>query len=181
MSKVSKQFETVITQVIERSVQEGLRRGYVAGKNENKNLYQTTERRLRAYPELIRNIDKYNKDIEDLKREHRAGGTGRSKDIVMSAARGVRLSPDEKLAVRIATIEEKKRIDATEIAEIDYALASIADDDWYCIIQHKYFDGWTDAEIANETHYDERTVRRHKSRLIGKLMIRLYGAAGVMG
>jgi ribosome modulation factor len=181
MSKVSKQFETVITQVIERSVQEGLRRGYVAGRNENKNLYQTTERRLRAYPELIRNIEKYDADIKDLKQEHRAGGTGRSKDIVMSAARGVRLSLEEKLAVRIAGIEERKRIDQAEITEVNYALQGIAGDEWYCLIQRKYFEGWTDAEIAEEKYCDERTIRRHKSRLIGKLMIRLYGAEGVGG
>ena len=179
MSKISKQLETVITHIIERSVQEGIRRGYVAGKNENKNLYQTTEKRLRAYPELMRNIEKYDRDIEDHKREFRAGASGRSKDIVMNVARGVRLTPEEKLAVRVAVIEEKKRIDVAEIAEIDYALDGIADDEWYVLIPRKYFEGQSDAEIAESIPCDERTVRRHKSRLINKIMVRLYGAQGV--
>jgi DNA-directed RNA polymerase specialized sigma24 family protein len=91
----------------------------------------------------------------------------------------VRLTPDEILEAKIVAVEMKKKADAAEIADLDYALESISQDAWALIIAHKYYFGRNDEEISELLHCDERTVRRHKSRLINKLMVRLYGAAGV--
>jgi hypothetical protein len=180
VSKVSKQFEKIIQDVIERSVKSGLvhgyGHGYEQGKKSRQHLFGHTEQRLRAYPELRKNVEKYSKDIEDLKKETRIGASGRAKDVVYNNIRGIRLTPEEKLIVKIATIETRIKNDEAEIKEIEYALLGIDSDPWKHIIAYKYFFGEKDDAISNLMHCDERTVRRHKNRLVEKIMLRLYGA-----
>ena len=177
MSKMGKEVDALIRSVIEKSVSEGIRQGYAIGKQESKDYFRQTEKRLRAYPELKKNIEKYEKDIADLQYESRIPGSKKSKDIARMISNGVRLSPEEILGVKIANIEIKKKIDEAEIVEIDYALDGIRGEYDYNIIEWKYFEYQSDEEIAQKLHCDERTVRRNKNRLVSKIMIRLYGAA----
>jgi DNA repair exonuclease SbcCD ATPase subunit len=166
--------EKIIEQAISRAVNTSVILGVEKGKKEAKNLFKQTELRLYAYPELQGNIEKYNRDIQDLRQET----PGRSKDIVFFSMHGggTRLSADEIQEARIMILQKKIYRDQTEIDEIDYALQAVRNDDYYPIIEMKYFKGKNDDEIALEVSCDPSTVRRNKSRLVRKIEIKLYGA-----
>jgi RNA polymerase sigma factor (sigma-70 family) len=153
-----------------------LKFGYNTRSAEIKNHFRQTERRLYNYPLLITNVEKYNLDIKDLQKEFDSGSFGKSKDIVFMQKSGVRLESDEVLEAKILTLLKKIQRDNKEIQEIEYALEVISNDEFKDIIHYKYFENMTDAEIADKLHISDRTVRRYKSRLIGKIMVRLYGA-----
>ena len=48
------------------------------------------------------------------------------------------------------------------------------------LLQYQYFEQKTDEEIADLMHCAPRTVRAHKSRLVGRLSVFLYGAAALV-
>ena len=76
------------------------------------------------------------------------------------------------IAERKASMERTKR----EIQRIDRALETIQDDPYYDIIPLKYWDLLQPAEIAERLNCDERTLYRHKNRLVNKLKVVLFGA-----
>ena len=154
-----------------------LKIGYEVRKKEIKNYYKHTERRLYNYPELISNIEKYNMDIKDIKKEYKQHGLSKkSKDICLNNSAGIRLSDEEILHGKIIIIQKKIERDEKEIAEIKYALQGIESDEWTDVIGLKYFEQLTEHEISEKLHTTDRTIRRHKNRLMNKIMVRLYGA-----
>lgn len=168
----------VIEQAVTKAVNATMLLGVEKGKTEAKNLFKQTEIRLYAYPELRKNIERYNQDIEDLRKE---GPGGRSKDIVFYSTHGggTRLSAEEILEGRVMVLQKKIYRDQTEIDEIAYALQAVADDDYYPVIKMKYFEGKSDEDIANIISCDPRTIRRNKSRLVRRIAVKLYGAEAV--
>jgi nicotinamide mononucleotide adenylyltransferase len=167
--------EKIIKKAVESAVSVAYKAGYDARKQEIKNYFKQTEKRLYAYPELKENIEKYKLDIEDLKREK---VSCRSKDIVrIPEGSGIRLSPEEIQEARIQNVVKKMERDQLEIDEINYALDAVRNDEYYKVIEYKYFQGMTnDDEIGELLHCDGRTVRRHKNRLVNKIAVKLYGA-----
>ena len=143
---------------------------------EPKDVFKATEKRLYAYPVLQAKI----KDDEEMLEEiEQYGLRGRSKSITRFIKSGIRLEPDEiKEAVMLdlrATIDGDKY----EISRIDKAIEQIADDEYRDIIRYKYFEQKSEDEIADLMHCAPRTVRSHKSRLVGRLSVFLYGAAAL--
>ena len=61
---------------------------------------------------------------------------------------------------------------------IERGLDQIKHDDWYGVIEYTYLvrPRLNTLEVAEKVHCNERTVRRHKSRLINELSILFYGA-----
>lgn len=180
MAKAEKvvNIEQLIEQAVKKALNTAVLYGVEQGKHEAKDPFKQTEIRLYAYPELQGNIKKYNKDIEDLREE---GPSGRSKDIVFFSAHGggTRLSADEIQEARIMIVQKKVYRDQTEIDEIEYALQAVEGDEYYSVIEMKYFQGKSDDEIAAAIPCDPRTVRRNKTRLVRKLAVKLYGAEAV--
>lgn len=143
---------------------------------EPKDVFKATEKRLYAYPVLQAKI----KDDEEMLEEiEQYGLRGRSKSITRFIKSGIRLEPDEiKEAVMLdlrATIDGDKY----EISRIDKAIEQIADDEYRDIIRYKYFEQKSEDEIADLMHCAPRTVRAHKSRLVGRLLVFLYGAGAL--
>lgn len=143
---------------------------------EPKDVFKATEKRLYAYPVLQAKI----KDDEEMLEEiEQYGLRGRSKSITRFIKSGIRLEPDEiKEAVMLdlrATIDGDKY----EISRIDKAIEQIADDEYRDIIRYKYFEQKSEDEIADLMHCAPRTVRAHKSRLVGCLSVFLYGAGAL--
>ena len=69
--------------------------------------------------------------------------------------------------------------DETEIETLKKALAQIEDDPYYPDVKGRYFEGLSDEEIAKQIPCDERTVRRHRNRLVRVVAVWLYGAEAV--
>lgn len=169
--------EKIVEQALNKVLNTALQFGVQKGKCEAKEAFRKTEMRLYAYPELVENIKKYKQDIEDLRQE----SPGRSKDLVFFSAHGggSRLSDEEIQEARIFVIQKKIERDQEEIDEIDFALEAVKGDEYYPIIDMKYFKDMDDDEIAPEFPCDPRTVRRHKSRLVRRIAVKLYGAGAV--
>lgn len=175
--ETSVNIEKLIEQAVHKAVKATMFLGAEQAKTETKNIFKQTEMRLYAYPELRNNITKYTLDIKDLRRE----SPGRSKDIVFYSTHGggTRLSAEEVQEGRIMVLQKKIYRDQTEIEEIDFALQAIANDEYYKVIEMRYFKGMKDEEIAESVSCDPSTVRRNKNRLIRKIAVKLYGAQAV--
>jgi DNA-directed RNA polymerase specialized sigma subunit len=125
-------------------------------------------------------VKKYNADIKDIKLEFKLHGNSRkSKDICIATTSGVRLTDDEILEAKIIGIQQKIDRDQKEIDEINYSLESIKEDEFQEIVKLKYFENKKDTDIAELLHTADRTIRRHKNRLLRKIMVRLYGADAI--
>lgn len=149
----------------------------ITNKTGYKSRYRQTEARLYAYPTLLANISRYEKDIEDLKREKI---TGHSKDLarfsLSSANCGIRLTPEEIQEGKIIGIQIKMERDQKEIEEIEKALDDIKSDDYYNVIEQAYFKELDDDIIAKNIRRSSKTVQRHRIRLTMKVAIKFYGA-----
>lgn len=169
-----------IDDTINKAVQIAFDAGYAKATQQPKEVYQATERRLRRYPILILNIERYNDTIADLKREAAlyAEGTRNSKDIARMQASGVRLTKEEILKTRIMAIRKKKQTDENEIKAIEEALDIIKDDPYFRIIELKYFEpgDLTDDQISDDLGCDQSTTSRNRKRLINSVIDVLYGA-----
>lgn len=144
---------------------------------EPKDVFKATEKRLYAYPVLKAKI----KDDQELAAEIKAYGIHeRSKSITRFIKSGTRLSPEEIQEAVLLDLEAGTANDQHEIARIDKAMDQIADDEYRDIIRYKYFEQKTDEEIAEKMNCAPRTVRAHKSRLVGRLSVFLYGAGALV-
>ena len=140
-----------------------------------KDLVKLTKKRLYAYPLLKINIERYKADIEDIKKED----MGKSKSIVMfspSSKGGERPTLEELREAKIMIVERKIARDENEIKEIDTALSTILDDEYYPIIEMSFFQKMSEEDICNTLHCASTTLWRNKGRLIDIMNVSLYGA-----
>ncbi len=140
---------------------------------EAKDAFKATEKRLYAYPVLLAKI----KDDEDMVEEiQKYGVHERSHSITRFVRSGTRLDADEIKQAVIIDLKAAVANDRHEIGKIEKALGQIEDDEYKDIVRYKYFEQKTDDEISDLMHCAPRTVRTHKSRLVGRLSVFLYGA-----
>ena len=140
---------------------------------EPKDVFKATEKRLYAYPVLQAKV----KDDEGMLEEVRQYGIHqKSHSITRFIRNGIRLEPDEIKEAVIIDLKAAIAADRYEIGRIDKALEQIADDEYQDLIRYKYFEQKSEDEIADLMHCAPRTVRAHKSRLVGRLSVFLYGA-----
>lgn len=144
---------------------------------EPRDVFKATEKRLYAYPVLQA---KKKDDEETLEEISKYGLHERSKSITRFIKSGVRLTPEEIRAAVIIDLEAAIAADQHELSRIERAMEQIADDEYRDIVRYKYFEQKTDEEIADLMHCAPRTVRTHKSRLVGRLSVFLYGAAALV-
>lgn len=143
---------------------------------EIKDVFKATEKRLYAYPVLLAK----RKDDEDMLDEVQAFGIHeRSHSITRFVRSGTRLDKEEIKQAIIIDLKAAIANDQHEISRIEKALGQIEDDEYKDIIRYKYFEQKTDDEIAALMHCASRTVRAHKSRLVGRLSVFLYGAGAL--
>lgn len=166
-----------LEEAIKKAVNEGIKAGYIIRKNEVTNYHRKTEKLLYSYNDLKASVINYKEEVEEL---DRYGLKDKSKSIVYMPS-GSRLSREEILDARIQDLYYKIQTTEREIKKIDNALETIKDDDWYGIIELKYFKNISDIDISelDEFKCDPSTIRRHKNRLINKIAIRLFGADAI--
>ena len=144
---------------------------------EPKDVFKATEKRLYAYPVLQAKV----KDDEGMLEEVRQYGIHqKSHSITRFIRNGIRLEPDEIKEAVIIDLKAAIAADRYEIGRIDKALEQIADDEYQDLIRYKYFKQKSEDEIADLMHCAPRTVRAHKSRLVGRLSVFLYGAGALL-
>lgn len=150
-------------------------KAYTAGKRAAKDPYRQTERRLRAYPVLKRNVERYKADIEDIKRED----FGKSQSLVLfrrNSGRPPKKDLEEIREEKILEVRVKLERDEKEIREIETALAYVRDYPYYGLIEMIYFRGLEQVEIEDRLHCDRSTVYRNRKILVSRISEALYGA-----
>jgi hypothetical protein len=170
MAKAKRQPD--IETLIRRAVEAGIK----AGQRAPVDAYKATERRLYALPVLVRKVEDAQLRLKELEQ---TGAPRRSKDVIRFARTGVRVSPEEILDAMIVDIKASIAADEHEIETVKKALRNIEDDTYYVAVSGRYFEGISDEEIAKQIPCDERTVRRHRGRLVRVVAVWLYGAEAV--
>ena len=140
---------------------------------EPKDTFKATERRLYAYPVLLKKLED---DKEMLAEVKQYGARKKSNSITRFMKNGIRLDAEEIKQGLIIDLEATIASDKHEIERIEKALEQISEDDYKDIIRLKYFEQKSDEKIAEELHCADRTVRRQKSALVWQLAVFLYGA-----
>ena len=130
---------------------------------------------LYAYNQLKENVERYKKDIEDLKKED----LNHSTSIVLVNAGGQRLTVEERREAKILNIKLQIERDQQAINKIDKALNEIKNDEYSGALRLIYFENLSQMVVAQKMHCDKTTLWRHVSRLIDILAILLYGADAI--
>ncbi len=168
---------TKIEEIINKAVTAGIEAGQLAAKRAPDDAFKATEKRLRALPILKEKLAKDRDRLEELE-EH--GLHGHSNDIIRYMRSGRCVSDEDVLAALIQDMKATIAATEFEIQRIEDALAPLENDDYYLVIELKYFEGKQDDDIAEALHCDPRTVRRNKNRLVEKISVRLYGVDAVI-
>jgi len=161
--------ELTVEQIIEKTVAATR----LSCAKEPKDAYKATEKRLYAYPVLLSKLED---DMEMLEEVRAHGPRGRSGSVTRFMKNGIRLDAEEIKQGLIIDLEAAIASDQHEIERIEKALEQISKDDYKDIIRLKYFEQKKDEEIAEELHCADRTVRRQKALLVGRLAVFLYGS-----
>ena len=93
-----------------------------------------------------------------------------------SSKGGERPTLEELREAKIMIVERKIARDENEIKEIDTALSTILDDEYYPIIEMSFFQKMSEEDICNTLHCASTTLWRNKGRLIDIMNVSLYGA-----
>lgn len=167
--------EKIIKRAAKETVNE-LKREHMLKKNEQ-TYYQKTEKLLYSYLDLQKAVEQKIKDIEFIQRN---GIQQTSKSVVLYSSGSGGLSGEEKYIEIIEAYKASKERTERLIAKIERALHSVKNDEYYEIIELRYFDKLeSDMEIAEKINVSDRTVRRHKKRLINEIQILLFGADAI--
>ena len=177
-------FDKMIT-AVRKTIREEINK-----QNDNKehsgpvNYYKKTERLLYAYP-LLKN--KIKQDEEDLKNEEIVFKK-RSKDIIKTSRiknKGfLEIDINNIIESKIRSMERTKR----QVERIEIGLSNIEHDEYYKIIELRYFGEelenetrkkYCDEEIADIINCDRTTVTRNRKRLIGELEVILFGTEAI--
>ena len=173
-----KRIGKTLRNIIKETTEEEIKKALAIGAKSTKGKYQQTEKRLYAYPVLQRNIKRYQKDIEDVKKEDMQ----KSHDFVRFIKNsGSSEKPDleELRAAKILIIEQKIARDLKEIEEIEAALEEIKNDEYYQVIELCYFQQISKTDIEEKMHCVNMTIWRNRKRLINILSLSLYGADAI--
>jgi len=176
LSKAEKDYiRAIVEETIPKAADEAVKRAFISAAEkkqaDRKALFKQTEDMLRAKEIMEENIIEWKQELDRLElgisEKHTAS------DIVAIA--NTRLTPEQLLESKIISLQAKIERDQEKLHKLENALETIIDDKWYPIIEMKYFQEWEDEDIAEELNCDKRTIWRHKSRLIWKLAIKLFG------
>ena len=169
--------ENSIAKIIEASIDKKMAEVEKCFKRDRRerSLQKLVKRRLYAYQQLKENIERYKLDIENIKVED----FGKSKSIVFRNGATTPQDIEDIRAAKIAIVEQKIARDEEEIKELDFALSTIRNEEYYPALEMTFFDEMKQDIIAEKLHCDKSTIWRQVGRLIDKLCIVLYGADAI--
>ena len=147
-----------------------------AGKNAV-NYRNKTIKKLEAYNILKHNLEKCERDMEDLYKEE--FGACPAVHHAMEYY-GEKCTVDEIRHVKKLKIEHDYYRDKEEVDCIDSALDEIKDDYYGGIITKLYFDKVKIETIADEKNCDKATIYRNRNRLLDILSIRFFGKDAII-
>ncbi len=134
-----------------------------------KSIHSKTESLLYNLPELKKAVQERREQIKEIELY---GLPKVSKSLTMfipNAGYVENLSEYERRENKIEHLHNTIRELESRIEQIEVAVATVKEDPNFCIIEMRYFDKKTYAEIAKRLKCDEGTVKRRKNKLLGSI------------
>lgn len=155
----------------ERVVLEFQKKGLL--KDNKQSAFQKTEILLYNYNNFKEAIKDKQEQIKNIKK---MGVNKKSKSITTYSSGNYfdNKSEEEKSEDKIQDLENSIKITKNLISVIDKSLEKLHDDEYFKIINLKYFENKKYEEIAELLEVDVSTVSRNKNRLINMLKIYLF-------
>jgi DNA-directed RNA polymerase specialized sigma24 family protein len=161
---------------VEEIIQRAVAAQRIASERQAKDTFKATEKRLYAYPVIQLKIEDDRERIEEI---NNYGAPSGSKSVIKHQRSGMRLTPEEIAEALITDLRAEIARNECELETIDRAILVVDSDPYAAIVKYKYFEGKNDEEIGEIMNCDPRTIRRQKSRLVGRLAVFLYGVTAV--
>lgn len=141
-------------------------------KDDTRTPFQKTEWVLYKYNEFLKAIESREMEIADTEAH---GVKHKSKSITSyNKVSGYIPDDEEKKEERIRMLSKANETTKKFIDAVDAAMDTIRDDPWVEIIELKYLMGYSNVKCAELLECDEKTIRRHKNRLVNALSIQLF-------
>lgn len=172
MAKNEKQITPEVMSIIEEAIKKTAAL-MIAEKNaQPDDCYKQTIKRMRAIPILKERIRDNTARLDGPLQ-------GKSTSIVRYSADGVRADPEEMLEAVRRSLSAHIEADRAEVDEVETAMAYIGSDYYFPAVYDSYILGKSDAEIAEQLHCEDSTVRRNRGRLTRIIAVRLYGVLAI--
>ncbi|MFT9498039.1 hypothetical protein [Anaerosolibacter sp.] len=173
-AKKNQDINMIIKKTAQQTVQEVIKEFEKAKmlNTDGINYFQKTEKLLYNYKKLIIAVEQKQEEIEYIQHH---GLHEKSKSIVFFSTAGGARGLDKTVEV-IESYKASKDKTQMLVDRIEKAVGEIKKDNYYFIIEAKYFDKKTNEEILKEFSISDSTLRRHKNRLINDVQTILFGA-----
>lgn len=141
-------------------------------ETDKKKIFRETEDLLRAKEILEENIIENQEKLKSIEIGIKNKTT--ASDIVCMAQN--RLTEQQMIDSKCLHLQSKIEKDKLYLDLLEKALTKVKDDNWYKVIEYKYWLDMDDFDIADKFNCDVRTVRRHKNRLVWRMSVKIAGS-----
>lgn len=164
--------ENIIKETVKSTILE-LGIGKVQHKDE-RSAFQKTELLLWNYKSFKRVIKEKEEQISDL-RKYGVPHKGGAVHSYSSASDVHGLSTvEETVENAVHTVQKSVQDIMDAINKIDAAMNSIRTDEFYPILELRYFNGMSQSDIAKALNCTQQNISYHKNRLVRELSIRIF-------
>lgn len=164
--------ENIIKETVKNTILE-LGIGKVQHKEE-RSAFQKTELLLWNYNSFKRVIKEKEEEIAEIRKygvPHKGGAVHQySGD---NTVRGLS-TVDETVETAVHTVQSSVQEISSVINMVDSAMNSIKNDEFYPILELRYFNGMSQSEIANVLNCTQQNISYHKNRLVRELSLRIF-------
>ena len=140
--------------------------------HEVKNSYANTEYILSNFDSLKKSIKDIEHQIDDLK-TYGLQKSGKAA-VVIGESNVIKIEEDKIIEDRINELRQSKHRTQAVINMVNSILNDLKQDEYYEIIKLRYFDDLKIEEIAEKLDCSDKTIRKHRKRLINTIKIRLF-------
>lgn len=174
--QIDKSLIESITQLVVKTTIETLEdKGMLKSDRKERSAYQKTEQLLYNYNGLKRVVDDRMKEIEEIKQY---GVPTKSKSITQfggasGTVRGIVLeeeSVEAAVQARLAAVKDTVRV----LDNINKCLDILRKDQYFDILEMRYFEGRTQEDIAVYYGCSQVTISNNKNRLVKELSLLLF-------
>lgn len=171
--------DKMIKRAVNLALAEATRKAQKAEEVIKVNYYLNTEKLLYKYPVLKKQVIAIEEYIQDLISD---GYQQKSKDVVKiqpqlnQEKQDYTEMHDERIKDKKSSLERTNM----DIKWIEHALNQIRNDQYYILIELKYFDKMEILDILKKLNISETTFRRKRNSIINELSIILYGSNAII-
>jgi len=161
---------------VNEAINEAIEAGRKQAEQRPKNTYKATERRLHTLNDLKAKVEQDKAYLEDLKLH---GLSRHSKDLVRFQKSGVRLDDGDIQEALVQDYVAQIAANQYAIDTVENAFKALEADEYYKVIEMRYFKRMSLGETGEKLHCDATTVWRNQRRLVERISVRIYGREAI--